>query len=95
MARKQNPSTKPNMLDAALTVVRMKGYAATTVDDICRKLGFRREPSFITFPARKIWLLPLLIIGLKPPLRFSPSRPIINLSIRWIVFSPMSRSERN
>ena len=34
MARKQNPSTRSNLLDAALGVIRTKGYAATSVDDI-------------------------------------------------------------
>lgn len=53
MARKQNPSTKPNMLDAALTVVRMKGYAATTVDDICREAGLSKGAFFHHFSSKE------------------------------------------
>jgi TetR/AcrR family transcriptional repressor of nem operon len=34
-ARQQKQSAKDKILDAALTVIRAKGYTATTVDDLC------------------------------------------------------------
>ncbi len=49
MARTQNPSTKPSLLEAALTVIRMKGYAATTVDDICAEAGLSKGAFFHHF----------------------------------------------
>lgn len=65
MARKQNPMTRSNLLDAALSVIRTKGYAATTVDDICNKRPYPKVLSFIIFPARKIWPLLPRITGRK------------------------------
>ncbi|MGC0054761.1 TetR/AcrR family transcriptional regulator [Brucella pituitosa] len=53
MARKQNPSTKPNLLDAALTVIRTKGYAATTVDDICTEAGLSKGAFFHHFSSKE------------------------------------------
>ena len=34
-ARQQKQAAKDKILDAALTVIRAKGYTATTVDDLC------------------------------------------------------------
>ncbi len=53
MARKQNPSTKLNLLDAALTVIRTKGYAATTVDDICTEAGLSKGAFFHHFSSKE------------------------------------------
>jgi len=53
MPRKQNPSTKPNLLDAALTVIRTKGYAATTVDDICTEAGLSKGAFFHHFSSKE------------------------------------------
>lgn len=53
MARTQNPSTKPSLLEAALTVIRMKGYAATTVDDICAEAGLSKGAFFHHFTSKE------------------------------------------
>ncbi|OYR07726.1 TetR/AcrR family transcriptional regulator [Brucella grignonensis] len=53
MARKQNPSTKPSLLDAALIVIRSKGYAATTVDDICTEAGLSKGAFFHHFSSKE------------------------------------------
>jgi TetR/AcrR family transcriptional repressor of nem operon len=46
-APKQNGRTK--LLDAALTVIRTKGYTAATVDDICRVAGASKGSFFHYF----------------------------------------------
>ena len=42
-------SPKTRLLDAALTVIRTKGYAATTVDDICQEAGVTKGSFFNHF----------------------------------------------
>jgi len=41
--------SKTKLLDAALHVIRAKGYAATTVDDICHKAGVTKGSFFHHF----------------------------------------------
>ncbi|MHC5230617.1 TetR/AcrR family transcriptional regulator [Brucella sp. LJL56] len=53
MARKQNPLTRTNLLDAALSVIRTKGYAATTVDDICTKASLSKGAFFHHFSSKE------------------------------------------
>lgn len=53
MARTQKPSTKPSLLEAALTVIRMKGYAATTVDDICAEASLSKGAFFHHFTSKE------------------------------------------
>ncbi|MBA8842785.1 TetR/AcrR family transcriptional repressor of nem operon [Ochrobactrum sp. RH1CCR137] len=53
MARKQNPSTRSNLLDAALGVIRTKGYAATSVDDICTKASLSKGAFFHHFSSKE------------------------------------------
>lgn len=53
MARKQNPSTRPSLLEAAFTVIRTKGYAATTVDDICARAGLSKGAFFHHFSSKE------------------------------------------
>ncbi|ERI16220.1 TetR/AcrR family transcriptional regulator [Brucella intermedia] len=53
MARKQNPSTRPNLLDAALGVIRTKGYAATSVDDICARASLSKGAFFHHFSSKE------------------------------------------
>jgi TetR/AcrR family transcriptional repressor of nem operon len=43
---------KGKLLDAALYVVRAKGYAATTVDDICRQAGVTKGSFFHHFKSK-------------------------------------------
>jgi TetR/AcrR family transcriptional regulator, transcriptional repressor for nem operon len=44
--------SKTKLLDAALQVVRAKGYAATTVDDICRMAGVTKGSFFHHFKSK-------------------------------------------
>ncbi|MBR7652926.1 TetR/AcrR family transcriptional regulator [Brucella oryzae] len=53
MARKQNPLTRSNLLDAALSVIRTKGYTATTVDDICTKASLSKGAFFHHFSSKE------------------------------------------
>jgi len=40
--------SKTKLLNAALNAIRAKGYAATTVDDICHAAGVTKAASSIT-----------------------------------------------
>lgn len=53
MARKQNPLTRFNLLDAALGVIRTKGYAATSVDDICARASLSKGAFFHHFSSKE------------------------------------------
>jgi TetR/AcrR family transcriptional repressor of nem operon len=44
--------SKIRLLNAALTVIRAKGYAAATVDDICRKAGVTKGSFFHHFDTK-------------------------------------------
>jgi TetR/AcrR family transcriptional regulator, transcriptional repressor for nem operon len=44
--------SKTKLLDAALTVIRAKGYAATTVDDICHQAGVTKGSFFHHFTSK-------------------------------------------
>lgn len=63
MVTETQHESKTKLLDAALHVIRAKGYAATTVDDICHEAGVTKAASFITSRAKMNWRLPLLRIG--------------------------------
>lgn len=53
MPRRQNPQTKTSLLDAASTVIRAKGYSATTVDDICAAAGTSKGAFFHYFASKE------------------------------------------
>jgi len=53
LARKQNPSTKPNILEAALRVIRTKGYSASSVDDICAEARLSKGAFFHHFSSKE------------------------------------------
>jgi TetR/AcrR family transcriptional repressor of nem operon len=44
--------SKTKLLDAALHVIRAKGYAATTIDDICHKAGVTKGSFFYHFKSK-------------------------------------------
>jgi len=46
-------SSKSKVLDAALEVIRTKGYAATTVDDICAAAGVTKGSFFHHFKSKE------------------------------------------
>jgi TetR/AcrR family transcriptional repressor of nem operon len=48
-----SPSAKEKLLEAALSVIRTKGYAATTVDDLCRAAGVTKGAFFHHFQSKE------------------------------------------
>lgn len=48
----QSHESKTKLLDAALRVIRTKGYAATTVDDICQAAGVTKGSFFHHFKSK-------------------------------------------
>ena len=52
MTTQAQHESKTKLLDAALHVIRAKGYAATTVDDICRQAGVTKGSFFHHFKSK-------------------------------------------
>jgi TetR/AcrR family transcriptional regulator, transcriptional repressor for nem operon len=52
MATQAQHESKTKLLDAALHVIRAKGYAATTVDDICHQAGVTKGSFFHHFKSK-------------------------------------------
>jgi TetR/AcrR family transcriptional repressor of nem operon len=52
MATQSQHESKTKLLDAALHVIRAKGYAATTVDDICHQAGVTKGSFFHHFKSK-------------------------------------------
>jgi TetR/AcrR family transcriptional repressor of nem operon len=46
------PDARAKLLDAALSVIRQKGYAATSVDDLCRTAGVTKGAFFHHFKSK-------------------------------------------
>jgi TetR/AcrR family transcriptional regulator, transcriptional repressor for nem operon len=46
------PTARTKLLDAALSVIRSKGYAATTVDDLCEAAGVTKGAFFHHFRSK-------------------------------------------
>jgi TetR/AcrR family transcriptional regulator, transcriptional repressor for nem operon len=53
MATQTQHESKIKLLDAALHVIRAKGYAATTVDDICQQAGVTKGSFFHHFKSKE------------------------------------------
>jgi TetR/AcrR family transcriptional regulator, transcriptional repressor for nem operon len=52
MGAQSHHESKAKLLDAALNVIRAKGYAATTVDDICQGAGVTKGSFFHHFKSK-------------------------------------------
>jgi len=52
-ATKTHPDARVRLLDAAMQVIRAKGYSATTVDDICREAGLTKGAFFHHFKSKE------------------------------------------
>ena len=52
MAPQTQHESKTRLLDAALDVIRARGYAATTIDDICHKAGVTKGSFFHHFKSK-------------------------------------------
>ena len=48
----RKPTAKDKLLDAALSVIRAQGYAATTVDDLCAAAGVTKGAFFHHFDSK-------------------------------------------
>lgn len=46
-------ASKTKLLDAALHVIRAKGYAATTIDDVCHRAGLTKGSFFHHFKSKE------------------------------------------
>jgi len=53
VARPANPQTRTRLLEAAMMVIRTSGYAATTVDDICKAAGLSKGSFFHHFTSKE------------------------------------------
>ena len=51
-AQQPQHESKAKILDAALRVIRTKGYAATTVDDVCHVAGLTKGSFFHHFKSK-------------------------------------------
>ncbi|WP_299819957.1 TetR/AcrR family transcriptional regulator [uncultured Roseibium sp.] len=47
------PDARSKLLEAALSVIRMKGYTATTVDDLCKAAGVTKGAFFHHFSSKE------------------------------------------
>ena len=52
MATQPHHESKTKLLNAALHVIRAKGYAATTIDDLCREAGLTKGSFFHHFKSK-------------------------------------------
>ena len=52
-AKQDGTETRRKLLDAAMYVMRLKGYAATTVDDICKEAGLTKGSFFHHFASKE------------------------------------------
>jgi TetR/AcrR family transcriptional regulator, transcriptional repressor for nem operon len=50
---KTQPDARTRLLDAAMQVIRTRGYSATTVDDICRAAGLTKGAFFHHFKSKE------------------------------------------
>lgn len=52
-ADKRGTAAREKLLDAALALIRTKGYEATTVDDLCSEAGVTKGAFFHHFPSKE------------------------------------------
>jgi TetR/AcrR family transcriptional repressor of nem operon len=53
LAKRPMPSARQKLLDAALSVIRTKGYAATTIDELCTEAGVAKGSFFHHFKTKE------------------------------------------
>jgi TetR/AcrR family transcriptional regulator, transcriptional repressor for nem operon len=52
IARPPSGGARSKLLDAAISIIREKGYAATSVDELCAKAGVTKGAFFHHFPSK-------------------------------------------
>lgn len=52
LERPQSGGARGKLLEAAFSIIRQKGYAATTVDDLCARAGVTKGAFFHHFPSK-------------------------------------------
>ena len=65
METKALHGSKTKLLEAALQVIRTKGYAATTVDDICEQAGVTKGSFFHHFKSKDELALSAAAFGVR------------------------------
>jgi TetR/AcrR family transcriptional regulator, transcriptional repressor for nem operon len=50
--RSRSPGARSRLLDAAISLIRQQGYAATSVDELCWKAGVTKGAFFHHFPSK-------------------------------------------
>ncbi len=88
-------SARHRILDAAVKLVRTKGFTATTVDELCAAAASPRAPSSITSTARRRWASRPRGTGRRSPARCSPGAHITSPPIRWSGCWPTSAIRRD
>ncbi len=53
LTREKPPSARARLLQAALTIIRAKGYSATSIDDLCTAAGVTKGAFFHHFPTKE------------------------------------------
>ena len=92
-ARLQHDS-KTRLLDASLQVIRAKGYAATTVDDICHEAGVTKGSFFHHFKSKDCLAVAVADHWSTLTEALFAAAPYHQASVRWRACSAMSTSVR-
>ena len=73
------PPARRKLLDAAMIVLRKKGYAATTVDDLCAAAGVAKGSFFHHFASKD-----LLLDALVDRAAQMPDAPVQDVAARLV-----------
>ena len=82
--------SKAKLLDAAVRVIRTKGYIATTVDDLCHAAGVTKGSFFHHFDSKE--QLAIAVWGLTPgSLRMAAAPPALRLKLGDAILRGLQR----
>jgi len=87
MAAQQHHESKLKLIEASTNVIRAKGYAATTVDDICHKAGVTKGSFFHHFKSKdELAVAAATYFGTMSVALFATA-PYASSATRWIACS--------